>query len=231
MSSDSKTPGKGGPASGSSPEFSIDHQDSGQVEVPSITQLLNRKKLRIEPEKHAPVEIDTQTRAPTGPQIREARRGERRGPTRLELWDETQLGSAQPGSLEQLVRSFRDASKAAWVLVLATAAGGHFEARSVLGGGRSLWTLATGFRWGQAASPASYQALLSQGFHEITPHSNLGDANVLRSALAVEPTQHLWLIACGKRGTPPSRVLVAVAPPGVAAKAWIEKNQASLARI
>ncbi len=211
--------------------FSIDHEKTGQLEVPSITQLLNRKKLGLETPELPPKMAST-------PQIRGAAPlQDRRTKNRLELWDESDpIPPPDPTTLEGLVRSLKKLTHASWVLILAPTAAGAFEAKAVLGGGRELWTLTTGFRWQTQPATPGYTALMTQGWNELTPHSTLGDARALRAALAMEASQSLWMIAGGKRGAPPSRVILAAVPltapaAGSSPRSWIEKNQDALLKI
>ena len=227
---DSQSPPKkqlpGQPQPGREGGFSIDNERSIQLEIPSVTRLLNRRKLEIEaPPAEAP-KSPVQASVPSKPQIRGVQRAERRSGARLQVLPEGGVAPAgTPESAEALALSLRQATGAQWVLILDSQADSRdFQARAILGGDRTLWNLLTGFHWGASASPASYQELAAKRFLELTALSSQADARALRAALAMEQTLGLWLFADRLPPAAPSFVLMAALSDSSLVQSWLKKT-------
>ncbi len=186
--------GVGSKQAGSS-GFSIDNEKSIQLEVPSITKLLDRKKLEIS----SPANKAT---------IRPKGGTDRRTESRLLTLPEASAAPARPQSSEDLARRLRQAISASWVVVLA-AEGKAFKAHSVLGGDRNLWSLFTGFAIGPEHSPSLFSALAQGRQVELTSVSGASDAQALRSALALPASSGLIVVAAGSGSAMPFLLLAA----------------------
>jgi hypothetical protein len=199
--------------------FSIDSDRSIQLEIPSVTRLLDRKKLEIDQGvKDTPSPPAAGPASPAAkPTIKGAARAERRSQHRLRVWEEAPSGlAAAPSALESLVRSFRLKTGALWVLALAPQPSApDFEAATILGGTRPLWNLLTGFHWGEGTAPAGFQRLTQLRRLELTACSDgkggEKDAAALRSALALDPSLGLWMLACGPHQRPTGILMAPVA--------------------
>lgn len=219
----SKKPSQPPGAGQAGAEFSIDHDESIQLEIPTVTKLLNRKKLEIGEKSEAP-----------RPQIRGAQRADRRSGKRLEVLVADAPSGQAVGLAEGLARSLRAATGAAWVLLLTPIPNAgpqsppEFEARSILGGDRALWNLLTGFHWGQASSPSCYQELSMNRCFELTARSTQADAKALRAALAMDQALGLWMIALGKKTEAPALVLMTALADPSKMQSWLEQNELQL---
>lgn len=215
--------------------FSIDHDESIQLEIPSVTKLLNRKKLELET-KGEP-EVVEPTVPAARPQIKGAQRGDRRSGKRLVVLPVDASPNPSADSAEALVRSLRAATGAVWVLLLspfakeASSLARQFEARSILGGDRTLWNLLTGFQWGATTSPSSYQELSMNRCLELTARSTHSDARALRAALAMDQALGLWMIATGKKSEAPTLVLMAALADPSKVQLWLKQNETQLQKV
>jgi len=121
-------------------------------EMPTVTTLLDRRKLREQPEPVAgnPTPIIKST----------ARAMERRKAHRLELWNAEVLaggGAPEVVAVRTLLSSGID-----WALVLLQSDDEDvFEARAVAGGTRERWSLWTGLRWNESAAPGVWKAFVA----------------------------------------------------------------------
>lgn len=198
--------GKPGPSA-----FLFDNEKSIQLEVPSITKLLDRKKL----ERSSPAQKAT---------IRPKGGAERRTVVRLQTLAEDASSPPRPQSSEDLARRLRQAVSAGWVVVLASESG-SFRAHAVLGGDRALWNLFTGFALGSQHAPATFETLKNARYVELTALSGAADAQSLRSALALPASSGLLLVAAGKGSAMPFLLLAAFPS---SAGAFIEPRIAAL---
>jgi len=87
--------------------------------------------------------------------------------------------------------------------------GATFKAHSVLGGDRNLWALFTGFAFGPEHSPSLFSALAQARFVELTSVSAASDAQALRSALALQDSSGLLILAAGSGTVMPFFLLAA----------------------
>ena len=244
--------GKPNSGSGSQPPagpYSIDHEKSGPLEIPSITQLLDRRKIEKEQgvtgEPASATELVvpalseiqiaviqpqslSQPQTLARPEIRGAKRVERRAPTRPELWlDLPATNAPAPETAEALARSLKQVAGVQWVLALSPS-GALYEPRGMIGGSRLLWGLWAGFRWGAATSPSSHPSLLAARRLELPASGGPAEAKPLRLALGADARCSVWMIAAGPKNAEPAVVWVVCGTDSKAVAGWIDRQAAVL---
>lgn len=196
------SPNKGGLSETAGSSFSIDSESAIPQEIPSITRLLDRKKL----ERGA--QADSAPEAPARSRIRASERspGHAAG-EQIQHWHEGAEVAPPPHSAQALAEAWKQASAALWVVVLAPRGEG-FGAHGILGGSRTLRMLWNGFMWGKSQAPQSFALLGRKRMLELTQSSSEADARALRAALALDPLHNLYIIAAGENPATPAFLLV-----------------------
>ncbi len=159
--------------------------------MPTVTTLLDRRKLREQP--------DPAVGSPT-PVIKSTPRAtERRRAHRLELWTSEVL--ARGGAPEVVAVRTLLVSGIDWALVLLKSDDEDvFEARAVAGGTRDRWSLWTGLRWNESASPEVWKAFLAADMlllQRENPHHS-----AWMNALGCQPGERAWAFWVGPRQKP-----------------------------
>lgn len=204
---DGKPSPRGSGSASDDSRFSIDSESSFPQEIPSITRLLDRKKLDPELAPGSPPPLARS-------QIRPSKRGGTQSPIeRIQVWNEGAEVAPPPQSAQGLAEAWKQASGALWVVVLVPK-GSDFQAYGIVGGDRSLWALWSGFRWGKTQAPQSFEMLSKNRMLGLTQGTNSPDAKALRAALTLDPLHQLYLVAAGENAAAPAFLMMSAVPGG-----------------
>jgi hypothetical protein len=174
------------------PKPSDESAPSGLTEdMPTVTTLLDRRKLRAENEQAS------STVAPTIKAV--PRATERRRVQRLELWTPEALSAHS--TPETLAVRLLLSERFDWaLLLLKDEQQDVFETRAVAGGSRQRWAVWTGLRWSEANSPAVWKTLKSADYLGLTTQDQ--DQAALMVALGCEQGEQAWIFWVGPRERP-----------------------------
>jgi hypothetical protein len=160
-------------------------------EIPTVTTLLNRRKLSA---KNAPAAN------PAAPTIKAVPRAlERRRARRLDLWTLEAL-AAHSAPETTAVRLLLSEGFEWALLLLKDEQQDIFEARAVAGGSRERWGVWTGLRWSEASSPAVWKTFQAADYLVLNAQDQAQAAVMM--ALGCQQGEQAWLFWIGPRQRP-----------------------------
>ncbi len=202
---------------GGTAHFTIDGKTEGDISIPSITRLLDRKKLGLqkptqkEKQSHKPAStprpdaLSTRSTAPIElhTQIQPKVRRGASTPSPLTIWDRSTLTHSHDPMAQALLALLEKGATSALFLSLApsqTQSQPTLKSSATLNPGnkKDLWT---GLNWNSSITPEVWTGIQQVGYVELSPPGTqtvqTSARNVLRSAFGVGSDEWIYLVRVG----------------------------------